>query len=137
MIRIAGRPRVRLGSGRRPGQRGAAAVEAAIAFPLILALSFAVVQGSLWFTARSMALGAAQEGARAASAENPVNGAARATDFIESLPMAGLLDDVATSQSKTATSVTVTVTAEVPNIIPGVPIDVTQSATSPVERFTG
>jgi Flp pilus assembly protein TadG len=120
----------------RDAERGVVATEAAIAFPLILALAFAVVQGSLWFTARSMAMGAAQEGARAASAEQPESGVQRATDFMNSLPMVGLLDSFGASQSQTTTRVTVTVTAQVPNVIPGVPIKVSQTATSPRERFT-
>lgn len=124
-------------AGGRPDERGSAAVEAAIAFPIVLALAFTVVQGTLWFTARSVALGAAQEGARAASAEQPADGAQRAADFVNALPMAGLIDGLQTGQSNTPETVTVTVTAEVPSVIPGVPFEVTQSATAPIERFTG
>src|SRR3954462_14682789 len=49
---------------RRSGERGAASVELAVTFPVVLLLVMTLIQAALWFYARSIALGAAQEGAR-------------------------------------------------------------------------
>ena len=49
---------------------GSASVEMVVFVPLLFIFIFAVVQGGLWFHARSVALGAAQEGARVAAAEH-------------------------------------------------------------------
>ena len=49
---------------RLSGERGAASVELAVTFPVVLLLVMTLIQAALWFHARSLALGAAQEGAR-------------------------------------------------------------------------
>src|SRR3712207_8131812 len=49
---------------RLTGERGAASLELAVVFPVVLLLVMTLIQAALWFYARSVALGAAQEGAR-------------------------------------------------------------------------
>ena len=53
-----------------PRDRGSSSVEIVVLLPLVFLLLFAMVQGGLWFHARAIALGAAQEGARVAAAES-------------------------------------------------------------------
>src|SRR4051794_37582686 len=46
------------------GERGSVSLEMAIVFPVVLLLIMTSIQAALWFYARSVALGAAQEGTR-------------------------------------------------------------------------
>jgi len=127
---------------RAPGsgtsrERGSATVEAAIVFPVVLLLIFGIIQGALWFHARHIALGAAQEGARVASAEDGGSGEDRAREFITNLTGGTLIRHVIIHESATTQIATVTVNGQAPSLIPGVDgLPVSQIATASVERFT-
>ena len=113
-------------------------MQTAILFPVALLLIFGIIQGALWFHARHVALGAAQQGARAASAESGTGGEQRAHEFVAGLTGGTLLRDLAVTQTTANDIVTVTVTGNAPSLLPGVGgLSVTQSASSPIERFTG
>jgi hypothetical protein len=103
----------------------------------MLLLIFGIIQGALWFHARNLALGAAQEGVRVASAEGGAGGAERAHQFVRDLTGGTLIRDLDVSESATGEAVTITVTGKAPSLVPGVSgVAVRQSATAPVERFT-
>ncbi len=114
-------------------------LETAIVYPAILLAFFAIIQGGLWFHARNIALGAAQEGARVASAETRGDGAARAAEFIADAGGADVLTvhRIDQSTSTAAATVTVTVTGHSLSLLPGVDMTVTQSSTAPLKRWTG
>ena len=120
------------------GERGAASVELAVTFPVVLLLVMTLIQAALWFYARSVALGAAQEGAREGRVQ-PVS-TARAQSAAE-----GFLDqtaeDLLTGRDVTVagspSSIEVTVTGTSISLFPGLSgWAVTQSAVGPVERHT-
>ncbi|WP_331716062.1 TadE family protein [Tessaracoccus coleopterorum] len=124
---------------RRPAtgrQRGSVTIEMVILFPVLLMMLFGAVQGGLWFHARSIAMSAAQEGARVAAAYESTTGmgATAARDFAA---QAGA-KNVTVTASATGTTATVIVSVEAPNLIPflipAMPIH--QSATMPLERIT-
>jgi Flp pilus assembly protein TadG len=120
----------------RSSERGSAAVQSAILFPIVLLLVFGIIQGALWFHARHIALGAAQEGARVASAENGVGGDQRAREFVRDLTGGTLLRDLAVAESFSADTVTIVVSGLAPSLIPGVSgLSVEQHATMPLETF--
>ncbi|NDL60206.1 TadE family protein [Phytoactinopolyspora mesophila] len=122
---------------RKRNERGSVALESVIVWPLVLAALFAIIQGGLWFHARNVALGAAQEGARVASAESRGDGAARASAFISNAGGPKIMSSWSTSQSSTASVVTVTVTGRAPSVLPGVSgPKVTQSSTAPLREWT-
>jgi Flp pilus assembly protein TadG len=124
-------------SGRVAAERGSAAVQSAILFPIVLLLVFGIIQGALWFHARNMALGAAQEGARASSAEGGTGGEQRAHEFVGSLTGGTLIRDLRVSETATSETVTITVIGNAPSLVPGLSgLTVRQSATAPMERFT-
>ncbi|UOY00018.1 TadE family protein [Blastococcus sp. PRF04-17] len=135
------RPGPPRGSRRRrrlSGERGAASVELAITFPVVLLLVMTLIQAALWFYARSIALGAAQEGAR----EGRVQPAS--TDRAQSAAE-GFLDqtaqDLLTAPDVNVTgspaSIEVTVTGTSLSLFPGLSgWSVTQTAVGPVERPT-
>src|SRR5689334_13572303 len=56
------------GAARHEGERGQAAVEAAVAFPLLLAVMVGLVQLALFAHAQHVVAGAVQDGARVAAA---------------------------------------------------------------------
>jgi Flp pilus assembly protein TadG len=122
---------------RLSGERGAASVELAVTFPVVLLLVMTLIQAALWFHARSIALGAAQEGAREGRVQ-PAS-TARAETAAE-----GFLDqtasDLLTGRDVTVagspSSIEVTVSGTSISLFPGLSgWSVTQSAVGPVERL--
>ncbi len=132
---IAGRPRTGRPAARRARDRGAGTIEMAIiALPLLI-FTFLVVQAALVFYARSIALGAATQGANAARVYGspPGTGESNARDFLDRIGV-GLEDPVINVRTG-ADTITVTVTGRATSILPLVSFDVEQSARGPVERF--
>jgi Flp pilus assembly protein TadG len=135
------RPRLRSGRGPGPARpdRGSATLELVIIFPVLLLIIFTLVQASLYFYARSLALAAAQEGVRAARAENAhlPDGVTRARAFLTSTAGDSLLTPAVSSTGSSATRVRIRVTGRSLSVLPGVPgLSVSQEATGPKERFT-
>lgn len=117
----------------RNRDRGSLVVETALLLPIVLLVVWLIVQGGLWWHARNVALGGAQEGARAASAQTRGDGAARATEFIT---RARGMTIAAVTQSQDTDTVTITVVGHSPSLIPGVELTVTQSSTAPLKDWT-
>jgi Flp pilus assembly protein TadG len=133
--------RLPAGRGRGPSRpdRGSATLELVIVFPVLLLIIFTVVQASLFFYARSLALAAAQEGVRAARAENAhlPDGVARARAFLTTTAGDSLLTPTVSSTGSSATQIRIRVTGRSLSVLPGVPgLTVSQEATGPKERFT-
>ncbi|MER7680319.1 TadE family protein [Streptomyces sp. NPDC096934] len=118
--------------------RGDTSIQMAIVFPFVLLATIAVIQASMWYYARQIALTAAREGAAAARAyqAGPGDGAARAREVL-----ARTAGDSLGSYSVTAGSdgqrVRVQVTGTAMSMIPGIAgLQVSQSASGAVERWT-
>src|SRR5215210_5381637 len=109
------------GMPSRRGQidRGSSSVEFAILFPIIVALLFAGPQLAMWYFAREAADAAAHAGARAASVSGAARGAGgqAAEEYLVRLGT-GTITRYSVAEQDTATTVSVQVTAEVPNVIP-------------------
>ena len=104
--------------------------------PALLLVMLLGWQAALIYQARTVALAAAQEGARSAAAENgsAAAGMAAASSFV-----AASTSGVSASQvsgSRSATTATVTVRAISQSVIPGWRPAITQTASLPVERIT-
>ncbi|MFD9483610.1 TadE/TadG family type IV pilus assembly protein [Streptomyces sp. NPDC059991] len=117
--------------------RGDTSIQMAIIFPFILIATLAVIQASLWFYARQIALTAAREGLTTARAyqATPAAGADRARSVLGRTAGDSLRDYgvVATSDGQ---RVRVRVSGTAPSMIPGVPgLRLTQSASGPGERW--
>ncbi|MFF3489483.1 TadE/TadG family type IV pilus assembly protein [Streptomyces sp. NPDC002701] len=125
--------------GRRwHDDRGDTAIQMAIIYPFVLLATIAVIQASMWYYARQIALTAAREGITAARAykSSPANGAAQARDVL-----GRVAGDSLRGYSVAATSngqrVRVQVSGTAVSMIPGVSgLQVTQSASGAVERWT-
>ena len=126
---------------RRRGEsdRGSSSVEFAILFPIIVALLFAGPQLALWYFAREAADAAAHAGARAASVAGAPGGAGQqaADEYLARLGT-GTITRYSVVEQDTATTVSVHVTAEVPNVIPlpGFSPTVDVTVVRGKERFT-
>jgi Flp pilus assembly protein TadG len=134
-------PAVRPGMPSRCGEsdRGSSSVEFAILFPIIVILLFAGPQLALWYFAREAADAAAHAGARAASVSGAAGGAGQeAADQYLARLGTGAITRYSVAEQDTATTVTVHVTAEVPNVIPlpGFAPTVDVTVTRGKERFT-
>lgn len=107
--------------------------------PALFALLFLGIQVALFYQARSVAIAAAAEGARAAGAEDATAGAgqAAAADFIAAAGGSDVLREALIASSRTATVAAVTVRGTSMSIIPGWSPAIVQSASVPVERTTG
>lgn len=125
-------------AGRRTLDGGSATVELVVLFPALLGLIFIVVQAGLHYYARSVALAAAQEGARAAAVQGATagTGQAAAQAFVARAG-AELLGGSSTTSTRSATEVTVTVTGRSISLVPGYPgFPISQQASAPVERVS-
>jgi Flp pilus assembly protein TadG len=109
-----------------------------IIVPVFLAALMVIVQASMWYLARQAALAAARQGADAARVLHAPAGAGRAAalQFARTAASGYLLNPQATPQGSTATTVQITVSGKVPDLIPGMVISVSQVAQAPVEQFT-
>ncbi|TFV52078.1 TadE/TadG family type IV pilus assembly protein [Blastococcus sp. TF02A_35] len=132
---------VRPGRPSRGGgsDRGSSSVEFAILFPIIVTLLLAGPQLAMWYFAREAADAAAHAGARAASVSGAAGGAGQeAADQYLARLGTGTITRYSVEEQDTATTVTVHVTAEVPNVIPlpGFAPTVDVTVTRGKERFT-
>jgi Flp pilus assembly protein TadG len=128
-----------MASPRGESDRGSSSVEFAILFPIIVALLFAGPQLALWYLAREAADAAAHAGARAAGVAGAAGGAGQkaAEEYLARLGT-GTITRYSVVEQDTATTVSVRVTAEVPNVIPlpGFTPTVDVTVVRGKERFT-
>lgn len=108
-----------------------------ILLPALFAVLFLGMQAALYYHARTVAIAAAQEGARAAGAEagSESRGVDAANAFIDDIGNDVLQHAVAQAE-RTATTATVVIEARSLSVIPGWSPVIRQSATVPVERVT-
>ncbi|CAM5501224.1 TadE/TadG family type IV pilus assembly protein [Streptomyces canarius] len=125
--------------GRRwRDDRGDTSIQMAIVFPFVLLVTVAVIQASMWYYARQIALTAAREGATAARSypSSPADGAARARAVL-GRTAGDSLSGYSVFASSDGQRVRVQVSGTALSVIPGLSgLRVTQSASGPVERWT-
>ena len=117
--------------------RGGAVVELAILWPVIVLVIFGAVQVTTYFTARTVALSAAQVGVATERRYDamPGSGRDRAEEFLAG---AGdwLADPEVDPPVRTDEQVLVTVHGRALSVVPGVSWEIRQSARGTIERFT-
>lgn len=122
---------------RARGERGSASAELVVLMPLLLMVLFASVQGAVYFHARTLAIAAAQEGARAAAREHGSQAAGTSAAAAFLTATAGdSLTGITITGSRTASAATITVRGSSLTLIPGWTPTVEHSASLPVERIT-
>ncbi|MGW4559362.1 TadE family protein [Streptomyces sp. NPDC004365] len=117
--------------------RGDTSIQMAIVFPFVLLATVAVIQASMWYYARQIALTAAREGLTAARAyqSSPAAGASQARNVLERTA-GDSLRGYSVSVSSNGQRVRVQVSGTALSMIPGVPgLQVNQTASGPQERW--
>ena len=129
-------PRPSAAAGRH--ERGVVSVQIVVLMPALFLLMFVAMQAALIYHARTVAIAAAQEGARAAAAQAGTisDGYAAANAFIASAGGQDVLSAVSVTSNRDATTATVRVTGTTLSVVPGWVPRITQSASAPVERLT-
>jgi Flp pilus assembly protein TadG len=119
-------------------ERGSSSIQMVILMPALFAVMFLGMQGALYYHARTVAVAAAQEGARIAGSENgtAADGTAAASSFVTDAGGNDVLPGASVTGDRSATTATVSVTGTSLSVIPGWSPAVTQSASVPVERIT-
>ena len=118
-------------------ERGSSSVEMVVALPIVLTVLFLAVQAGMWFYARSIALAAAQTGARTSSmlGSSLQAGLSDARSFATDVGET-TLTGVTVTGDRSATTTTVTVTGHTVRLVPFMDLTVSQTAALPVERYT-
>ncbi|MFI1759711.1 TadE family protein [Streptomyces sp. NPDC020571] len=122
---------------RRSDDRGDASIQMAIVYPFVLLAAIAVIQASMWYYARQVALTAAREGVTAARAyqAGPADGTARARQVLDRTA-GDSLRSTSVRAGSDGERVRVQVRGVAQSLLPGVPgLTITQSASGPVERW--
>lgn len=118
---------------------GDTSIQMAIIFPFIILLTIAVVQVSMWYHARNIALTAAREGVNVARGyqASPSDGAARARSTLERIGGDSLHGPGVSTDGSTADTVEITVSGTAVSMLPGIPgLHISQSASAARERWT-
>src|SRR3954469_6635336 len=123
---------------RLRGERGSVSLEMAIVFPVVLLLIMTSIQAALWFYARSIALGAAQEGAREGRLQpaSTERAHAAADSFLDRAGQ-DLINESDVAVAGSPTAIEVTVTGRSVSLVPGLDgWSASQPAVGPIERLT-
>ncbi len=118
---------------------GSVSLEVVVLFPAALLLVLSALQGALWFHARTVATAAASAGVTVGRAEDGTvaSAVAASASVVERSGGSSVLGDAAASGTRSATTMSVTVTGRAPQIVPGVfDAQVRQTVTGAVERVT-
>jgi Flp pilus assembly protein TadG len=123
--------------GIRRDDRGALTLSYVAVMPFVFLFIMVVVQASFWFLARSAALAAARQGADAARAlyATRAAGPREALAFARQAGQGYLEDPQATASGSSGSTISITVSGHVPSFVPGLVVDVSETAQAPAERF--
>ncbi|GAA5029624.1 TadE/TadG family type IV pilus assembly protein [Actinopolymorpha pittospori] len=117
-------------------ERGSSTIQLVVLLPALFSLMFLGVQAAVMYQGRTIALAAAQEGAREAAGEQgtAASGISAAHTFVSSTT-AGL-KGTSVSGYRNADEARITVTTHTVSVIPAWKPTITQSASMPVEKVT-
>ena len=124
--------------GRGENDGGSVLAEFAVVLPALMLLLVGVFQFAAWYLASEVALGAAQEAARAARVQggSAGDGEAAAWRFIQQAN-GGHLIGARVLVNRGADQVRVEVDGNAQSLLPGVRLGVRETAAGEVERFRG
>lgn len=120
----------------RRDEHGAASIEMVVLLPALFAVLFLGMQAALYYHARTIAIAAAQEGARAAAANHAGSGDGIAAAYAYLADAGDSLESSRATAQRTATTATVTIRGRSLSVIPGWKPVITQQASAEVERLT-
>src|ERR1035437_4282395 len=102
-------------------ERGSSSIQMVILMPALFSIMFLGMQGALYYHARTVAIAAAQEGARAAGSQNgtAAEGVSAASLFVSDAGGKDVLPAAHMTGARSATTATMTVTGTSLSVIPG------------------
>lgn len=117
--------------------RGALILSYVAVLPFVFLFLMVVIQAAFWFLARDAALAAARQGADAARAFNAPRtaGPAAALAFARAAGAGYLQNPSATADGSSNATVSITVSGYVPSFVPGLRVNVSETAQAPAEEF--
>ena len=117
--------------------RGALILSYVAVLPFVFLFLMVIIQAAFWFLARDAALAAARQGADAARAFDAPRSAGplAALAFARAAGTGYLQDPRATVIGSTSTTVSITVSGHVPSFVPGLVVNVSETAQAPAEEF--
>lgn len=132
-------PRQRRGASTRLRDRGSASLQIVVLMPALFLMMFVGMQAALIYHGRTVAIAAAQEGARSLVAPTATLEAGRtaAEEFVEAAGGADVLREVTVAVTRDPTTATVVVTGTTLSVVPGWVPHLSQQVSAPVERITG
>ncbi|GAA1851993.1 TadE/TadG family type IV pilus assembly protein [Myceligenerans crystallogenes] len=118
------------------GERGSTSIQHIFLLPALFTLMFTFVQGAMYYQGKTIAIAAAEEGARVAAGEDGTigDGEAAAVVYVGNTTLG--LSDTSAVGSTTGDTVTMTVTTHTVSVIPGLDPRVVQTASLPLEQLT-
>jgi Flp pilus assembly protein TadG len=121
----------------RRADTGALTLSYVAVLPFVFLVIMVAIQTSFWFLARDAALAAARQGADAARSLNAPRaaGPAAALAFARQAGQGYLDNPVASAAGSTSSTVSITVSGEVPSFVPGLVARVTETVQAPTEEF--
>ncbi|WP_239070169.1 TadE/TadG family type IV pilus assembly protein [Cellulomonas chitinilytica] len=122
---------------RGPVDSGVVSLEMVVLVPALMVMMFLGMQAALVYHARTVAIAAAEEGARAAASQgaSTADGRAAAVAFAGDAGV-GMFTATAIDVERTAEIARVEVTGTSVSVVPGWTVLIAQSASAPVERIT-
>lgn len=121
------------------GDRGDSSIQMAIVFPFVILVTVAILQVSMWYFARNIALTAAREGVAAGRSyqATPADGAARSRETLQRIAGDSLRGTEVSTAGSSAVRMHITVSGTCPSMLPGISdLHVSQSASGAREHFT-
>ena len=121
----------------REDDGGALILSYVAVLPFVFLFLMVVIQAAFWFLARDAALAAARQGADTARALNSPRsaGPAAALAFARAVGAGYLQDPRATASGSSSATVSITVSGHVPSFVPGLVVNVSETAQAPAEEF--
>lgn len=117
--------------------RGALTLSYVAVLPFVFLFLMVIIQAAFWFLARDAALAAARQGADAARVLGAPRsaGPAAALAFARAAGAGYLQDPRASARGSSPATVSITVTGHVPSFVPGLVVNVSETAQAPAEGF--
>ncbi|MYT68331.1 MULTISPECIES: TadE family protein [unclassified Streptomyces] len=118
--------------------RGSSPIQYAIAFPVVLVITFILIQGVLWAYARNLAYTAARSGVAAGRLyeASPADGSARARQALDDLGGNMLTNTSVSTAGSSQDTMRVHVSGQALTMLPGFHLSVAATVTGPIEHWT-
>lgn len=103
--------------------------------PLVLFITFAIVQIGVYIHTGNVATAAAQAAYEDARLYGSTGSAGSATGYAVLDQSGGMLENATVSVNRGPAQINVTVTGDAPAIVPGLPLHIERTVTGPTERW--